>query len=56
MVQQHVDSWLQDAAWVNRAVDEEASAAAAAVKEVSSTSSLIKRLFSRNVEGWHREF
>ena len=56
MVQQHVDSWLQDAAWVNRAVDKEASAAAAAIKEVRSTSSLIERLFLRNVEGWPREF
>lgn len=56
MVQQHVDSWLQDAAWVNRAVDGDASAAAAAIKEVSSTSSLIERLFLRSLEGWPREF
>ena len=56
MVQQHIDSWLQDAAWVNRAVEQETSAAAAAIKEVSSTRSPIARLFLHNAEGWPQEF
>ena len=55
MVQQHVESWLRDAAWVNRAVEEEASAAEAAA-EVSSISSHIERLFSQNVEGRPQAF
>ena len=56
MVKQHVDSWLRDAAWVNHAVEEEANAAVAAAKEVSSTTSSIERWFLRNLEGWPQEY
>ena len=36
MVQQHMHQWLQDAAWVTSAVEDEVNAAATALEKVSS--------------------